>query len=61
MPSITVDIAPLTKEQKAQISKEFTESISKVTGIDAKAFYIFFNEYPKDSFAVGGTLFSERQ
>ncbi|MBQ7700795.1 MAG: tautomerase family protein [Candidatus Methanomethylophilaceae archaeon] len=60
MPSITIDIAPLTKEQKAQIAKEFTESVSKITGIDAKAFYLFFNEYPRDSIAVGGTLLSDR-
>lgn len=60
MPSITVDISNLTKEQKAQIAKEFTESISKITGIDAKAFYMFFNEYPRDSIAVGGTLLSDR-
>lgn len=60
MPSITVDISNLTKEQKAQIAKEFTESISKITGIDAKAFYMFFNEYPGDSIAVGGTLLSDR-
>jgi 4-oxalocrotonate tautomerase len=60
MPSITVDISNLTKEQKAQIAKEFTESISRITGIDAKAFYMFFNEYPRDSIAVGGTLLSDR-
>ena len=60
MPSITVDISNLTKEQKAQIAKEFTESISKITGIDAKAFYMFFNEYPRESIAVGGTLLSDR-
>ncbi|MBE6513609.1 MAG: tautomerase family protein [Candidatus Methanomethylophilaceae archaeon] len=60
MPSITIEIAPLTKEQKAQIAKEFTESISKVTGIDAKAFYLFFNEYPRESIAVGGTMLSDR-
>ena len=60
MPSITVDISNLTKEQKAQIAKEVTESISRITGIDAKAFYMFFNEYPRDSIAVGGTLLSDR-
>ena len=60
MPSITVDISNLTKEQKAQIAKEFTESISRITGIDVNAFYMFFNEYPRDSLAVGGTLLSDR-
>ncbi|MBR4225475.1 MAG: 4-oxalocrotonate tautomerase family protein [Candidatus Methanomethylophilaceae archaeon] len=61
MPSITIDIAPLSKEQKAQIVKEFTESASRITGIDPKAFYVFVNEYPKDSIGVGGTLLSDRR
>jgi 4-oxalocrotonate tautomerase len=60
MPTITLDIAPLTKEQKAQIAKEFTETAAKVTGIDASLFYVFVNEHPRDSIAVGGRLLSER-
>ena len=60
MPSITFDIAPLTKEQKAQIVKEFTESASRITGIDAKAFYVFINEYPRENVGIGGTLLADR-
>ncbi|MBR6205508.1 MAG: tautomerase family protein [Candidatus Methanomethylophilaceae archaeon] len=61
MPSIVLDIAPLTKEQKAQIVKEFTESASRITGIDSKAFYVFVNEYPRDCIGVGGALLSDRR
>ncbi len=61
MPSITLDIAPLTKEQKAQLVKEFAESASRITGIDRNAFYVFINEFPRDCIGVGGTLLSDRR
>ena len=54
MPLITLDIAPLTKEQKAQLAREFTESASRITGIDQNAFYVFINEFPRDCIGVGG-------
>ncbi len=61
MPSINVDIAPLTREQKALKAKEFTESASRITGIDPKAFYVFINEYQRDCIGVGGALLSDRR
>ncbi len=61
MPSITIDIAPLSREQKAQIAKELTESASRITGIDPWAFYVFINEYPRDCIGVGGELLSDRR
>ncbi|MBR3476556.1 MAG: 4-oxalocrotonate tautomerase family protein [Candidatus Methanomethylophilaceae archaeon] len=61
MPSITLDIAPLTKEKKAQLAREFTESASRITGIDQNAFYVFINEFPRDCIGVGGTLLSDRR
>ena len=61
MPSITLDIAPLTKEQKAQLVKEFAEFASRITGIDRNAFYVFINEFPRDCIGVGGTLLSDRR
>ena len=61
MPSITLDIAPLTMEQKVQLVKEFAESASRITGIDRNAFYVFINEFPRDCIGVGGTLLSDRR
>ncbi|MDO5852829.1 MAG: tautomerase family protein [Thermoplasmata archaeon] len=60
MPVIKLESSKLTKEQKQTLAKEFSESASRVTGIPASAFYIFFDEYDHDSVAVGDTLLSDR-
>ncbi len=60
MPVITLDIVPfLSEDQKAQLVKEFTDSASKVTGINPKDFYVSIKETPKDSVAIGGELMSK--
>lgn len=60
MPVITLEAAKLTKEQKAQLVKEFTESASKITGTPKNAFYVFLKESGLDNIGVGGELLSER-
>ena len=56
MPSITFNIIKLSKEQKAQIVDEFSESASKITGIPKESFYVFINEFDEESVGVGGKL-----
>ncbi|NCB92569.1 MAG: 4-oxalocrotonate tautomerase family protein [Clostridia bacterium] len=61
MPVITLEAAKLTKEQKAQLVKEFTESASKIIGSPKSAFYVFLKESELDNIGVGGELLSERK
>lgn len=60
MPAITVEISKMTKEQKAQMVKEFTESASRITGVPEQGFYIFIKENESDNVGVGGKLISDR-
>ena len=60
MPVIKMEIASLTKTQKQDLAKAFTDSATKVTGIPNEAFYVFFDEYAKESIAVGGKLMSDK-
>ncbi|WP_265455237.1 4-oxalocrotonate tautomerase DmpI [Enterococcus sp. HY326] len=60
MPVIQFEIGHLTKEQKEQVVKEFTETAVKVTGIPAEAFYVFIKENSGDNVGVGGVLQSDR-
>ncbi|MGL9728664.1 4-oxalocrotonate tautomerase DmpI [Enterococcus sp. DIV0756] len=60
MPVINFEIGKLSKEQKRQVVKEFTETAVKVTGLPADAFYIFIKENEADNVGVGGLLQSDR-
>lgn len=61
MPVISFDIVPLSKEQKIELAKEFTETAAKVTGIAEEFFYVYFNESPPENVAVGGKLLSQKE
>lgn len=60
MPVINFEVGKLSKEQKRQVVKEFTETAVKVTGLPADAFYIFIKENDADNVGVGGSLQSDR-
>lgn len=60
MPVITLEAAKLTKEQKQQLAKEFTESASRITGLPQEAFYVFLKENSLDNVGVGGKLLSDK-
>lgn len=60
MPAITAQMGKMTKEQKAQLVKEFTESAAKITGLPEHAFYIFIDEYEAENVGVGGQLRIDR-
>lgn len=60
MPVITLDIGKLTKEQKAQLVRHFTEAAHQVTCVPKSAFVVIINEHELDNIGAGGELFSER-
>lgn len=44
MPVITLEAGKLTKEQKSQLVKEFTETAAKIMGSPKEAFYVFLKK-----------------
>ncbi|MCE5323422.1 tautomerase family protein [bacterium] len=60
MPVITFNGKTLTKEQKAQLAQEFTETASKVTGIRKEAFVVLIREYDRENIGVGGVLLADK-
>ncbi len=60
MPVVEVKTAgKLTKAQKAEIARQFSETLLKVAGKPVDLTYIMFNEYEDDNFAWKGKLFSD--
>lgn len=61
MQVITVEAAKLTKEQKAVLAKEMTETASRVMNLPPQAFYVFLKENESDNVGVGGVLLSDKK
>ncbi len=61
MPVITFEAAKLTKEQKQELAREFTETAARVTGLPKEGFYVFLKENDLDNVGVGGQLLSDRK
>ena len=60
MPVITFEAGKLTKEQKAELVKEFTTTAARITQIPPHLFYVFLKENESDNIGVGGELLSEK-
>ncbi|MGB9904237.1 MAG: 4-oxalocrotonate tautomerase DmpI [Desulfotomaculales bacterium] len=60
MPVITLHGPKLTREQKAEIFRLFTEAASKVTNIPAQAFIVQIEEMDRENVGVGGVLLADR-
>ncbi len=60
MPVITIDIAAISREKKAQLVKSITRDASEITGIPADKFVVLINELDRDNIGVGGELLSDR-
>ncbi len=60
MPVITIDIAAISREKKAQLVKSITRDASEITGIPADKFVVLINELDRDNIGVGGELLSNR-
>ncbi|MDV6237292.1 4-oxalocrotonate tautomerase family protein [Leptospira gomenensis] len=57
MPYVNLQVAgPLTKKQKEEIVKEFTETLQRVAGKPPEVTYIVIEEVPRENWAKGGKL-----
>jgi 4-oxalocrotonate tautomerase len=60
MPTIFFYGPKLDKEKKREMIKSFTETASKVTGIDKSAFVVYLRESTPENVGVGGELLEDR-
>ncbi len=60
MPTIFFYGPELDVEKKREIIKSFTESASRLTGIDKSAFVVYLRPGSTDMVGVGGELLSDR-
>lgn len=59
MPLITIEIGPVTKEQKAALVKELVTKASEITHAPEESFLTFIKENPFDNVGNGTRLLSE--
>ncbi len=60
MPIVKIDwIEGRTREQKAQVAKEITETIARVAETVPEKVTIIINDHPRDNLAVSGKLLSD--
>jgi 4-oxalocrotonate tautomerase len=43
-------------EQKRRLARELTDTLVAVTECDPASVRVLFNDYPKENWAIGGTL-----
>ncbi len=60
MPTIFFYGPELDNEKKKELIKSFTETASKLTGIDKSAFVVYLRASSLDNVGVGGELLKER-
>jgi 4-oxalocrotonate tautomerase len=61
MPTIFFYGPKLDKEKKREMVKSFTETASRLTGIDKSAFVVYLRESSPDNVGVGGELLEDRK
>ena len=59
MPIITVEASKMTRDKKAEMVKELTETASRILNIPPEAFTICLKENDPDNIGVGGKLLSD--
>jgi 4-oxalocrotonate tautomerase len=60
MPYVNIKLAgSVTREQKAQIAKEFTETLERVAHKPAAYTYITFEEVNYEDWAIAGSLLAD--
>ena len=60
MPVITLECGKLTREQKSELVKEFTETASRITNIQKAAFVILLKENELENIGSGGELLADK-
>ena len=61
MPTIFFYGPKLEKEKKRDMIKSFTETASRLTGIDKSAFVVYLRESSPENVGVGGELLEDRR
>lgn len=61
MPVITIDGPKMTKEQKAQLVKEFSETASKIMNIPVEAMVTIIREVESENVGTGNILLCDRE
>lgn len=61
MPVITINGPKLSKDQKEQLVKEFSETASKVTGLPVEAMVVLIREDEPENVGVRGCLLCDLQ
>lgn len=51
-----MELVKMSKEKKAQLVKEVTESTARITGLPAQTIYVFIKENDPENVGVGGVL-----
>jgi len=60
MPYVNIRIAgSLTREQKAKIAQEITDTLERIANKPKSYTYIAFDELPDEQWAIGGQLLDE--
>lgn len=59
MPVITIDLAGVSREKKAQLVQRLTSDASEITGIPPEKFIVLIKELERDNIGVGGKLLSD--
>jgi len=60
MPIINYDGGRMTREQKAELVTEFTETASRITGINKEVFVVIINEHDMENIGSGGQLLADK-
>lgn len=60
MPVITIESTKLSKEQKAELVQEMTETAARVMNLPEAAFYVYIKESEPENIGVVGKLLSEK-
>jgi 4-oxalocrotonate tautomerase len=60
MPTIFFYGPKLDKEKSKEMIKSFTETASRLTGIEKSAFVVYLRESTPENVGVGGELLEER-
>lgn len=60
MPIVTIEILPQDYEKKAEISKVFTDELSKITGIPKEPIVVLFHDSSPEHAATAGKMLAEQ-
>lgn len=60
MPVITIELVPQDYEKKAEITKVFTEELSRITGIAKEPIVVLFHDISPEHAATGGQMLAEK-